>query len=146
MTMPINAIYQEKRERFLALLQEKPNVTQAAAGAGLDRTTVYQWQRHDPEFAAEWDRCLRIGVDKEIEEARRRAFEGVEEPVFYQGVQIATVKKYSDVLAMFLIKKHDPSFRDNYTLTVDAGTLATALAAARNRRKDGDDGGGETGA
>lgn len=146
MTKPINATYEQKRDLFLALLREKPNVTQAAAGACLDRTTVYQWRETDPEFAADWDRCLRIGVDTEIEEARRRAFEGVLEPVYHKGEVVGHTRKYSDILAMFVIKRHDPSFRDNYTLTVDAGTLATALAAARSRRKDDGSGSGEEGA
>jgi hypothetical protein len=37
-------------------------------------------------------------------EARRRALEGVEEPVFYQGQQCGTVHKYSDTLLIFLLK------------------------------------------
>ena len=37
-------------------------------------------------------------------EAKRRAVEGVEEPVFYQGKQCGVIKRYSDALLMFLLK------------------------------------------
>ena len=48
-------------------------------------------------------------------EARRRAIEGVEEPVFHKGEQVGTLRKYSDVLLIFLLKGARPErYRDNY--------------------------------
>ena len=48
-------------------------------------------------------------------EARRRAIEGVEEPVFHKGQRVGTVRKYSDLLLIFLLKGVRPQkFRDNY--------------------------------
>ena len=54
-------------------------------------------------------------------EVRRRAIEGIDKPIVYKG-QITkdsdgtpvTVKEYSDNLLMFLTKKLDPTYRDNY--------------------------------
>ena len=37
-------------------------------------------------------------------EARRRAVDGVDEPVYYQGKEVGTVRRYSDVLLIFLLK------------------------------------------
>ena len=50
-----------------------------------------------------WDEALDRSADALEEEARRRAFEGVDEPMYYKGEQIGTTKKYSDVLIMFLL-------------------------------------------
>ena len=37
-------------------------------------------------------------------EARRRAFEGFDKPVFHAGEQCGLIRQYSDVLLMFLLK------------------------------------------
>ena len=41
-------------------------------------------------------------------EARRRAYEGVEKPVFHAGEECDFIRQYSDVLMMFLLKAHRP--------------------------------------
>jgi len=38
----------------------------------------------------------------------RRARDGVEEPIFHQGKNVGTVRKYSDTLLIFLLKSHKP--------------------------------------
>ena len=38
------------------------------------------------------------------DEARRRAVDGVDEPVFQQGKQVGTIRKHSDTLLIFLLK------------------------------------------
>jgi hypothetical protein len=43
------------------------------------------------------------------DEAVRRAYHGVEEPVFYKGVQCGTVTKYSDKLLIMLLKARNPA-------------------------------------
>ena len=50
-------------------------------------------------------------------EARRRAVDGVEEPVFYQGDEVATVTKFSDGLLRDLLKANNPEkFRERVDL------------------------------
>lgn len=101
------------------------------------------------------------------EEVRRRAVDGWEEPVFgtlgvpetvtdsrgndrdvvrkYTG-QVGSVRKFSDLLLMFLTKKANPQFRENHkvdvahTHTVDVtdssrSRLAEKLLAAMERRQ-----------
>ena len=70
-------------------------------------------------------------------EARRRASLGVEEPVYYQGQVVGYVRKYSDVLLMFLLKAQRPEkFRDNHKIDgrID-GTLDVNLNAAESVRQ-----------
>jgi hypothetical protein len=73
---------------------------------------AYDWQQAD------------AGVDLLEAELHKRAFEGVERPVYYKGEQVGTWRFYSDALAMFLLKAHRP---ERYRGTVGSGAVAKAL-------------------
>jgi len=67
-----------------------------------------------------------LGLTVLEDEMHRRAIEGTEEPVFHQGEQCGTVRKYSDTLAIFLAKAHDPEkYRENSKIEL-AGHLAVS--------------------
>jgi hypothetical protein len=59
----------EIRAKFLGLLREIGNVTQAAFGAGIGRVSVYDWRRDDPGFARDWDEAVRLGGEGLEDEA-----------------------------------------------------------------------------
>ena len=98
----------EKRAQFLSLLAECGNVTRAADEAGLSRVYLYQMRRDDEAFAAEWETAADIGAKRLEDEARRRAVDGWQDPVWHQGQQVGTVRKYSDTLLICLLKAHHP--------------------------------------
>ena len=98
----------EKKAKFLAGLADCSNVTRAAETAGVNRVSMYQLRAKDKKFAKQWDESAAIGAARLEDEARRRAVEGWEEPVFYQGGQCATVRKFSDTLLICLLKAHHP--------------------------------------
>ena len=107
----------KKKQRFLSALRESGNVVRAAREAGIGVSTAYQLSKH-PDYTeifeaakAEGEQALAYRL---LEEARRRAEEGVLEPVFYQGQEVGMVRKYSDNLLMFKIKGLMPHFRDNF--------------------------------
>lgn len=93
---------------FLDELRETANVTLAARAAGISSGTAYKHRQTDVLFAERWDEAINEAVDMLEHEAHRRAFKGVEEPVFYQGMECGSVRKYSDALTMFLLKAHRP--------------------------------------
>lgn len=179
----------EKLSAFCTALAETGIVGKACKAVDISRVTAYEWREQNPDFAARWDRALKIGVTALEDEAHRRAFSGVDEPLVHQGQftpvfteardadgfpildeqtqrprmipllddngkqQIATMKKYSDTLAIFLLKAHAPEkYRDNAHLQLtgpDNGPVqvehkATALAsilsaaAARKAQEDAD--------
>jgi hypothetical protein len=72
-------------------------------------TLPYKRRRFDGAFRAAWDEATQLGTEALEYEALRRAYHGVEEPVFYRGVQCGSVTKYSDRLLMFLLKARDPA-------------------------------------
>lgn len=142
----------EKATAFCAALAETGIVGKACKAVEISRRTAYNWREEHPEFAKAWDSALKIGVSALEDEAHRRAFEGIEEPVFHQGEVCGTVRKYSDTLAIFLLKAHAPEkYRENTRMeltgadggpvrisdTERAARIAAILAAAQ-ARKDGD--------
>lgn len=98
---------------FLDTLRETGNVSEAAESIRASRQGLYKARAGDDVLAAEWDDALEVASDALIAEARRRGFEGVEEPLSYQGMCTGDViRKYSDTLLIFLIKGVRPEYRD----------------------------------
>lgn len=141
----------EKLTAFCAALAETCNVGKAAAAVGISRYTAYIWRNEIPEFAEAWDRAMKAGLLMLEDEAHRRGFDGVDEPVFHQGSQCGTVRKYSDTLAIFLLKAHAPEkYREKSSMeltganggpvllsdTERAAKLAAILATAKARKDD----------
>jgi hypothetical protein len=111
----------------------------ACTDAKVSADTAYRRRRGDPEFAQRWRVALNQAADILELEARRRAAEGVNEPVIHQGELCGTwvdedgqqcnkqtegakfipltVKKYSDTLLIFLLKGARPKkYRDQMRL------------------------------
>jgi hypothetical protein len=70
---------------FLEAMQATGNVSESCRRAGISSATAYNRRREDADFAAAWDTALEDATDVLEAEARRRAVEGVHEPVIYQG-------------------------------------------------------------
>lgn len=107
-------------EKFFQALRDGNGPTKAAPIAGYSVPAVYQWRKQDPEFAQMWAVCDEIGIEVQLgrieAEIDRRAIDGVDEPVYYKGRKISSIKKYSDTLLMFRAKKLDPTYRDSVNL------------------------------
>jgi hypothetical protein len=103
------------RPDFLTALAAGGHVLQAAKVAGVSRATVYRQRVSDEDFAVAWADAIEESIETLEREMLRRAAEGVEEPVFYMGKQIATVRKFSDTLLIFALKSKRPEiYRDNH--------------------------------
>lgn len=101
------------RDKFIAELRKRANVSDAAKAAAIGRTTAYRWRADEPEFAAQWDEAIETAIDAMEREAHRRAFVGVKKPIIGRvgkdedGI-ITHVNEYSDGLATLLLKAHRP--------------------------------------
>jgi len=105
-------------KKFLASLEQEPNVAEACRVAGIGIQTVYDWRERDPEFAHAWDECLEVGMATLEGSVYRRATQGVF--VGYQasrrgGLIIdpetgGPIKLYkpSDTLTVLLLKAYRP--------------------------------------
>jgi hypothetical protein len=110
----------EKRAKFLRTLAETGSITKAHEAACIGRSLVYEWRDQDETFAIDMAAALEVYKEALEAEADRRAVNGIDRPVFYQGVQVATVRDYSDTLLMFRLKKLDPNYRDRVSAELSA--------------------------
>ena len=113
---------------FLAAFATNGNVRQSCALAGIARSTITEW-RTDARFAACFETARAESVDRLEQEARRRAIEGIEKPVFYKGKPVGVIREYSDGLLQFLLKGHSALFRDRTSVTVEH-TLEELVSAS----------------
>lgn len=97
------------------MLAEGGNVTLAARAAGIERSTAYDRRNSNEAFAALWDDAMEQASDLLEAEARRRAYEGWDEPVYGRlpgrdagEGEIGVVRKYSDALMQTLLKGAKP--------------------------------------
>lgn len=113
MTNPMTIRTARRRARFLEALGECAIVSRAAKAAGVSRNALYEWRRDDPDFARDWETAVELGIAALEDEALRRVLDGVDTPVFYAGKQVATVRKFSDPLLMFMLRARRPDrYRD----------------------------------
>ena len=105
-----------KLVKVIAELHKDGNVKSALKAAAAARGWVYRWRQNDSDFHDAFEDARSCGREVLIDEAHRRAYSGVEEPVFYKGEEVATIRKYSDTLLMFLIKQSDPSYREHFQI------------------------------
>jgi hypothetical protein len=117
-----------KRTAFLRRLAETGNISAAARHAGVSRSAVYAWRAGDAGFAASWLDAEQEAVDALEQEARRRAVDGVEQPILSGGKfvrhddgSIATIRHYSDRLLEFLLKARRPETYGSRAETKEGG-------------------------
>lgn len=79
------------RERFLEVLAESCNVSEACRRANIGRATAYEWREDDSLFAKAWAEAEAIAVDRLEQVAWDRATGGV-----------------SDRMLEILLKAHRP--------------------------------------
>ena len=102
------------QQAFLAAYAKTGVIQDAADCAKCNRTMHYRWMKQDPEYPGLFEAADKMAVDTLVSEARRRAVQGVREPVgWFRGKAGAYVRRYSDNLLMFLIKAKCPEYRDS---------------------------------
>lgn len=112
---------------FLTALRESGNVRLSCEAAKIDRKTAYNLREVDQDFAQAWQDALEESADLLEQEARRRAYEGVQRLKFDRGKLITiplldtegkpvlggdgeplttpyVEHEYSDTLLIFLLK------------------------------------------
>jgi hypothetical protein len=124
------------RARFLKVLAETCNVTQASEAVNMTRNALYHRRDQDESFRAEWDEAVEMATDALESEARRRAFDGVRRPVYQGGRRVGYVREYSDQLMQTLLKGARPhKYRERVAVT-GAGGGALVVRHAIERPED----------
>ena len=122
----------EFKEMFIGVLENIPNITAVCKLTGINPSNISRARHNDSDFDKAVLEARNQGYDMIEEEARRRAVEGVLEPVYYKGEQVGAVRKYSDRLILELLraykpKKFNPGVKlgigdgEKFTLTLNLG-------------------------
>ena len=117
----------EKRTKQKILLGAFVNnggqIIEACNETGIKYDTVKTWRRRDPIFSEAYEEARMDTLAIIENEAVRRAIRGVKQDVYYKGQVVGSFYNYSDNLIMILLKKLDPSYRDNYTQSNQFGIM-----------------------
>ena len=82
---PPTEVLSTKDDLFFAALAKTGQITRAADIADIDRSHAYKRRDADPAFGERWAKALDTYNDALEAEAHRRAVEGIDELVIYQG-------------------------------------------------------------
>ena len=96
------------KKEYLDNVRSGMNLADAAQAVGISYFTFHRHRKTDEKFNAAVEEAALIGARVKLgmleTEADRRGHDGWEEPVFYEGKEVATIKKYSDRLLIARIK------------------------------------------
>lgn len=108
------------RAAFLESLGKTGQIAKSARAAKVDRTTVYQWKRKNPEFARAWDEALELAADM------------LEDVAFQRATRPSDP---SDSLLTLLLKAHKPEkYRERSEVQVTAAlNISERLDKAEER-------------
>lgn len=121
---------------FLQKLSEHGHIQKALDLVGISRVQLWRRRRDDPDFRAMFHEAQEIASESLEDEAQRRAVQGVNKPVFWQGDIVGHQIEYSDGLLTFLLKGLKPEkYRDrvstenvNLNLTADDAEIRASLS------------------
>lgn len=124
----------ERRRLFLRAFAHRGIVLEGCRAAGVSRDAVYHWRETSEWFSTLYDIAVEEAADRIEAEAIRRAVDGYDDPVIYQGMPTTvidpetgeerplTVRKYSDTLMALVLKGARPEkYRDNHKVEVEGG-------------------------
>ena len=111
-----------KKLAYLAEVARTGNISEACRRVGVSRSFQKYWVAADPDFSALYEEAMDVYTDSLEREVDRRAFEGVNKGVWYQGKQVGKERVYSDSLAMFRLTAELPEkYKHRQELTGPGG-------------------------
>lgn len=113
-TGPAALVSPKRISAFLVVLGRTGNMFEACRAGKIARSFPDYYAQRSPSFARRMAAALENAKDRLETEARRRAVEGWDDPVFGRSKdgkmeQIGTIRKYSDKLLEILLKGAKPN-------------------------------------
>lgn len=107
-----------QKARYLKAVARTGTLTAGCRAARVSPNTVYAWREHDTEFSLAEQQMRNALADALEEEAVRRAWRGVNKPVFQGGTLVGHVREFSDTLLIFMLKAVRPEkYRERFDVT-----------------------------
>ncbi len=116
------------------------NTTRACKHHGIATRTFYdKLNKEADRWKPLYEMAVDYGTEGLINEARRRAYEGIDDAIYHKGDVVGFRKIYSDSLLMFLIKARRPEYRDRmFELPADGKFQLTINTEGNKQDPDGD--------
>uniref|UniRef100_A0A6M3IP17 Putative terminase n=1 Tax=viral metagenome TaxID=1070528 RepID=A0A6M3IP17_9ZZZZ len=114
-----------KMKAFLVAMEQTGNISAAAQASRVARRSHYMWMDRSQGYREAFAVAKEHAADLMEIEARKRAMEGVVEPVIRKdddGVwrAVGGIRRYSDTLLIFLLKAARPEkYRERHEVTHD---------------------------
>lgn len=93
----------QREDTIIAWLEKGYTLGLAAEKADINRRTLIEWRQADEDFNKRVEDAIERGTDLLEDEAKRRATDGVDEPVFQQGECVGFKRVYSDTLMTMIL-------------------------------------------
>lgn len=104
-------ITSEIRKKFLKLLAGNGGIVRhACRDLGVSPDKMYHQRKRYPKFRKAWEVAIDRGIDRMEDEAKRRAMDGHEEPIYYKGKLAGYRRVPSDALLTLILKAHRPHY------------------------------------
>jgi hypothetical protein len=118
----------EKDDAFFNALAAGKPAGAAAIAAGYTLSAVRAFRKANAEFDGRWKEADDMAIERMEAEADRRAVDGTDKPVFYQGERCGEVREYSDSLLIFRLKARRPEvYRERFEHAADPARPLTVV-------------------
>ena len=112
----------EVHKKFIENYEVMGQISSAAKAAGTSIDVIFKQKKIHPTLIEDMEIAHHKYCDEMENEMRRRAIEGVEEDVYYQGEVVGKKRVYSDKMLETLMKKERPdAFRERKEITGSGG-------------------------
>jgi len=130
--------FDDRRQQvFLDMLAECGNKNRACYAAGINPETLRLRMQSDEVFASRANNAMNMHFAMLENEVLRRAVTGWEEPQRNaKGEVVGTVRKYSDRLLEFYVKRHMHEYRDKVQADVNVTGGVLVLGGTMNKQED----------
>ncbi len=95
-----------KAAKFLSVLAETCNVSEACRKSGVPMTVAYRRRKMDAAFRAEWNEAIAIGYQRLEALLLDRAFNGTEKVMTRKDGSEERVREYPNQIALQLLRMH----------------------------------------
>lgn len=120
---------QELKDEYVRLLAETGALNKCALAINLTLSTVRKHRKEDKDFGKACEDALDVFRDKIDLAVYHRAVEGWLEAVYFQGIIVGYVRKYSDSMLAMFAKRHNPAYREKFELDANIRTAALVVTA-----------------
>jgi len=101
----------DKLVQFLEALSHNGNISMSARMIGMSRSTILKFAQKNPSFRVAMNEAIEEARDFALGELLRRGVRGWDEPVWYRGEEVGTIRRYSDSCLIRAVQAYFSEFK-----------------------------------